>query len=368
MTHEPDTPLAAMASDALILVVDDIATNRQMLGTLLRKAGYQVVSAANAPQAVVQTNLRVPDLILMDIMMPNIDGYTLSRRLLEDPRTRAVPIIFLSSITDGAAKAKAFELGGADYVTKPFQAEEVLARVAHQIKIARLQQALEREKAELARQHELLLRSQQQTAAVFSALSERLTGSVLDNKYRIEEKIGSGGYGAVYRASHLGLERQVALKVFRPPPGAQAIALERFRIEGVSACRVNHPNAVAVLDSGISSEGIAYLVMELLFGPTLFEEMQQRGKLSVLRCRQVMVALCDVLAVAHAAGIIHRDIKPDAETLRFLDGDDPADRSLERFWNDSVGRSRQRRTETPRSAGQARTVREAKNRSRCRRW
>lgn len=320
IAQTPEQPAAP--SDATILIVDDVLANRQVLSSLLRKVGYQVFSASNAHQALVQVNLQVPDLILLDIMMPGIDGYTLARRLLSDPKTQKTPIIFISALSEGQEKLKAFELGGADYVTKPFHAEEVLARVAHQIKIARLQRALEQEKAELQRMNQELLQSQRQTAHVFSALSHRLPGSVLAGKYRIEEQLGSGGYGVVYRAMHLGLERPVAVKVFRPMGRAGPEALARFQMEGISACRVNHPNAVAVLDTGMTPEGIAYLVMELLNGPTLYMELKRKGRLSEQRCVEILVPLCDVLIAAHAADIVHRDIKPDNILLhRTADGE-----------------------------------------------
>ncbi|HRI49250.1 MAG TPA: response regulator [Pseudomonadota bacterium] len=309
---EPAPPPAAPAAEGVILVVDDVAINRQVLSLLLRKAGYQVLAAFNAEHALQQVEIRIPDLIMLDIQMPGTDGYTLCRLLLADPKTAKVPIIFLSALDEAVDKVKAFESGGADYVTKPFQAQEVLARVAHQLKIARLQRDLERDKAELLRMNEMLVAAQRKTAMVFNSLSEILPGLVLDGKYRIEERIGSGGFGVVYRATHLGLERPVALKVFRPPAGASSVdALTRFQLEGISACRVNHPNAVTVLDSAVSVQGIPYLVMELLDGPTLYFEIVRKRQLSVRRCLQIGIPLCEVLVAAHAAGIIHRDIKPD---------------------------------------------------------
>lgn len=305
---EPPTP----AAEGVILVVDDVAVNRQVLSILLRKAGYQPLTAFSAEHALQQIAFRMPDLIMLDIRMPGTDGYALCRRLRAEPSTAKVPIIFLSALDEAGDKVKAFESGGADYVTKPFQAPEVLARVAHQLKIARLQRDLERDKAELLRMNELLVAAQRKTAMVFNSLSELLPGLVLDGKYRIEERIGSGGFGVVYRARHLGLERAVALKVFRPPAGAGGSdALSRFQLEGISACRVSHPNAVTVLDSAVSTQGIPYLVMELLDGHTLYFEIVRKRQLSVRRCLQIGIPLCEVLVAAHAAGIIHRDIKPE---------------------------------------------------------
>lgn len=166
--------------------------------------------------------------------------------------------------------------------------------------------------AELAKKNEELLASQKQADRIFSALAEALPGTLLDGKYRLDEKIGSGGFGAVFRATHLGLNRPVAIKVFKPKPGNDSPeAIERFRREGISTCRVNHPNAITVLDSSVSSEGIAYLVMELLEGHTLTSELQRAGRLSLKRCAEIMIPVCHVLDEAHRAGLIHRDIKPD---------------------------------------------------------
>ena len=86
--------------------------------------------------------------------------------------------------------------------------------------------------------------------------------------------------------------------------------MTRFRREGVTACRVRHPNAVGVLDFGITSRGIAYLVMELLAGHALEDEIGGRPVLPVGRSLRIVAAVCEALAVAHAAGIVHRDIKP----------------------------------------------------------
>jgi serine/threonine protein kinase len=145
---------------------------------------------------------------------------------------------------------------------------------------------------------------------------------VLDEKYRIAEKIGSGGFGTVYRGEHILLHHPVAIKVFRPAVGREgAESLERFRLEGISACRVNHPNAVTVLDFDVSAGSLAYLVMELLEGHSLAQELRSIGKLSPGRAAEVACAVCDALTQAHAAGIVHRDIKPSNVFLHGTNGD-----------------------------------------------
>jgi hypothetical protein len=178
--------------------------------------------------------------------------------------------------------------------------------------------ALEEKNAQLVAKNRALAESRAATARstrrselIFSALSEALPGTVLDDKYRVEEKIGSGAFGTVYRGQHILLHHPVAIKVFRPTVGHGALeSLDRFRLEGISACRVQLPNAVTVLDFDVSAGSLAYLVMELLQGQSLADELRQEGRLAPRRCAQIAAAVCDVLAEAHAAGIVHRDIKP----------------------------------------------------------
>jgi ligand-binding sensor domain-containing protein len=180
------------------------------------------------------------------------------------------------------------------------------------VEVNRKKEELEKKNEELVKKNEELIESNRRADRIFSALAEALPGTVLDGKYRLDDKIGAGGFGAVYRATHLALKQAVAVKVFKPSPGNDsAVELERFKLEAISACRVNHPNAVAVLDSGISAEGIAYLVMELLDGHTLGSEMREKKVLSIERCAQILLPVCDALSKAHSVGIIHRDIKPE---------------------------------------------------------
>ena len=168
-----------------------------------------------------------------------------------------------------------------------------------------------RTNADLIDSRRLVIESSRRAQLIFSALADALPGTDLEDKYRLEEKIGSGGFGTVYRARHLLLDAPVAVKIFRPVGGmSMEKSFERLRLEGISGKRVAHPNAVAVLDFGIAGSAIAYLVMELLEGHTLADEMREKGKMSPRRCAEIAAPICSVLAEAHSKGIIHRDIKP----------------------------------------------------------
>jgi hypothetical protein len=157
-----------------------------------------------------------------------------------------------------------------------------------------------------------LLAAHQQADRVFAAYAKVLPGTVLDGKYRLEEELGSGGFGVVFRGRHLVLDCPIAVKVFRPVAGNDSsLELQRFLREGATAARIGHPNAVRVLDSGVSSGGVAFLAMELLRGRSLARELAAVGALSLRKAASVAATIADVLAAAHRQGIIHRDIKPD---------------------------------------------------------
>ncbi|MEB3182342.1 MAG: response regulator [Nostocaceae cyanobacterium] len=129
-------------SQGNILIVDDTPVNLQLLARLLSKHGYNVQMATNGTIAINSVVSSPPDLILLDIMMPGLDGYQVCQQLKADDRTRDIPIIFISARTEALDKVKAFNLGAVDYITKPFQEAEVIARVENQLRILRLQQQI----------------------------------------------------------------------------------------------------------------------------------------------------------------------------------------------------------------------------------
>jgi serine/threonine-protein kinase len=137
-----------------------------------------------------------------------------------------------------------------------------------------------------------------------------LAGVVLDDKYRLDERLGEGGMGAVYRATHLLIERPVAVKVLSPRLITDDSARERFRREARAAGRLQHTNAVAVTDFGETRDGLVYLVMELLEGMPLREVLAREAPLDPARAVSLMMQISAAVEAAHEAGIIHRDLKP----------------------------------------------------------
>ncbi len=139
-----------------ILIVDDSPDNLRILSTILAEQGYQVRKVINGSLALKVVQMAPPALILLDILMPEMDGYEVCSLLKANQQTWSIPVIFLSALNDVSAQVKAFEVGGIDYITKPFQAAEVLARVKNQLTIQTLHLKLQQQSHSLQQQNALL--------------------------------------------------------------------------------------------------------------------------------------------------------------------------------------------------------------------
>ena len=129
----------------VILIVEDSGVNRRSLERLLSGAGWEVLSAAGGPEALDLFRSRHPDIILMDVMMPDMDGFETCRLIREEMSAVEVPVLFMTGLDDTESKLRGFALGGADYIPKPYEEAELLARLEGQLKIVRLQQELTEE-------------------------------------------------------------------------------------------------------------------------------------------------------------------------------------------------------------------------------
>ena len=136
-------------------------------------------------------------------------------------------------------------------------------------------------------------------------------GSLLGGKYRIVRQIGSGGMGRVFEAIHEQTERTVAVKVLSAEAAQQPDTLVRFDREARAAGRIGHDNICEVVDVGFAEGNVPFLVMPLLRGQSLATVIRQAGQLPLKRCVDITAQILSALAAAHAAGVVHRDLKPD---------------------------------------------------------
>lgn len=155
------------------------------------------------------------------------------------------------------------------------------------------------------------------------SIQDPFIGRTLDEKYRIDERLGEGGMGVVYRARHLQMDRPVAIKVLHQRLVEDEAARLRFQIEARAAVLLRHANAVTVTDFGQTPEGCVYIVMELLEGRTLREILSREAPIETARAISMMLQASEAVAAAHEAGIIHRDLKP-SNILVTQSADQPA--------------------------------------------
>jgi len=182
-------------SQIKVLVVDDQPSNLRLLSELLTAEGYQVYRAICGQLALNCAIANCPDLILLDIRMPKMNGHEVCQRLKATAKTAQIPVFFLSVLDDINDKLQAFRVGGADYIVKPFQVEEVLARIDKQVGLQKLQQQLKEQNAQLQQSQSLLasvLNSSLDGVAAYSAVRNS-QGNILDFQWllvnRAAEKI-----------------------------------------------------------------------------------------------------------------------------------------------------------------------------------
>jgi signal transduction histidine kinase len=178
---------AESKSKSTILVVDDNPANLNLLTNLLGEKGYDVRPAISGALALKTLQLELPALILLDVKMPEMDGYEVCRRLKAEERSRDVPVIFITAMGETMDKVRGFNLGAVDYVTKPFQIEEILARVGVHINLRNMQNHLEEANRQLRESQEELERRVEVRTAELTAVNARLTAEIVARKHQEEE-------------------------------------------------------------------------------------------------------------------------------------------------------------------------------------
>ncbi|MCU0549354.1 MAG: response regulator [Leptolyngbya sp. Prado105] len=161
-----------------ILLVDDMPTNLKVLSEALQGQGWKTLMATDGESAIEQAEYALPDLILLDVMMPGIDGFETCQRLKENANVRQIPIIFMTALSDSVNRVRGLELGAVDYITKPFQQEEVIARVKLHLSISQLNLSLQAKIAEQA-----------ETEAQLQQLAQDLEQRVLDRTAELEASL-----------------------------------------------------------------------------------------------------------------------------------------------------------------------------------
>ena len=184
LPHETD----ATSTKGLVLIVDDTPNNIQILSEALVQQGYQVRGAVNGSMSLISVKHLRPDVILLDIKMADMDGYEVCRQLKADPETANIPVIFISALDDALNKVKAFAVGGVDYVTKPFQFPEVLARIENQLTIGRLQDDLQRQNLRLQQEIRERVAIEAQVHRLNAELEERVRQRTLQLEQEIVER------------------------------------------------------------------------------------------------------------------------------------------------------------------------------------
>ena len=380
-TAAPTAQAAAPgAGKARVLVVDDDEGNRDLLGRRLQREGYAVLTAAGGHEALALMAREPVDVVLLDVLMPDLDGLAVLERLKADPAMHDVPVIMISALDELSAIARCIEAGAVDYLPKPFEPVILRARLAASLAekrfrdqerdlvralgvvteaasaveagayrpgqlgevaqrgdaVGRLARVMDRMATEVGeRERRLrgrvdLLKGEITVARktgdfAVSPENDRLrSGETFAGRYTIESVLGRGGMGTVYKARDSELGEVVAIKTLRPELVKDEDSRERFKDEIRLTRRITHRNVVRTHDFG-EFDGLWYLTMEYVEGLTVRELLDVRGRLGVEPTLAIGIQLAESLVVAHGMGVIHRDIKPqnllldDAGVLKVMD-------------------------------------------------
>ncbi|APW44231.1 protein kinase domain-containing protein [Rhodoferax saidenbachensis] len=275
-----------------ILVVEDEASIRDNLALLLRMEGFELVEAANGVMGLALARQEMPDLILSDVMMPELDGYGFLEALRADPQTAAIPFIFLTARSERADRRRGMNLGADDYLGKPFTRDEVLEAVQARIKRV---QTLEK------------------TNPKPIAGSATAAGATPIKGYKVLRRLGAGGMSEVFLAVREADGLEVALKLLDTRQHQDPSLLQRFIQEYALLEQINHPNVARIFDHGFTDEH-AFITMEYFAHGDIKRRIA--AGLSPFEALSIALQVAFALSQIHALDIVHRDVKPDNLMLR----------------------------------------------------
>lgn len=287
---------------AKILLVDDDQDLCIIVSDKLALENYEVSLAHSGSDAEKSLKDKKFDLFILDWDLPDTSGVQICRNLRSAGNT--TPVLMLTGRGGLEAKEEGFDSGADDYLTKPFEMKELSMRVRALLRRAITSSAEE---------------SKQQSD---KAGWELKAGSIIDSKYRLEEFIGQGGMALIFRATHLGMQKPVVVKLIQAHLLEEEVMLKRFQQECLIMAKLNHGNVVAVFDTGVVNGTQPYLVMEYVKGESLADRIQRDAPLPVATALDILIQVCRGLEAAHGANIIHRDLKPSNILLQQR-GNDP---------------------------------------------
>ena len=334
MPHHPGDNLRSR-----ILVVDDNPMNCDILSRLLGHKGYSVSVVNNGPQALDVVRQGGVDLVLLDIMMPGMNGIEVLRALRSSHTAIDLPVIMLTALNEAERMIEAFREGADDYITRPIDMAVTLMRIESQLRLRA------QARAQLGELHKIgggprnrphsspylcdgCKTSRRQADGVCVVCGElrpsdgwsrvadsRYTwlGRTLGGRYFLEQLIGEGSVGQVYRAMDLDLGREFAVKIvdFGEPPALFRDDLRaRTLLEVEALVRLNNPHVVRIYQVLELSSEIYALVMDFVQGATLERVLQDEGRLRPAAALDITRQVALALHAAHAGGLLHRDIKP----------------------------------------------------------
>jgi signal transduction histidine kinase len=237
----------------LILVVDDTITNLEIISTELIASGFNVITAINGEQAIEKIKSQLPDLILLDVMMPRMDGFETCKNLKSNPLTHDIPVIFMTGITDTDSKVNGLSLGAVDYITKPFQKEEVLARIKTHLQLRSLNKNLEKMVAERTAKLDNALRELQEFQVQLvkqekmSVLGQLVTGIAHEINNPVSCIYGNLGHTLAYFQNMINV---LDLYQHHYPEPATEIQEEITAID-LEYIRYDLPNLISAMKEGI---------------------------------------------------------------------------------------------------------------------
>lgn len=277
-----------------ILVIDDDPDTLLLVAHTLESAGHRVISSSDPFQLGPLVESNAADAVVLDVLMPGLSGHEALRALREGPRTGGVPVLLLSARAAGQDRVFGLRQGADDFLSKPFEPEELILRVERLVALRAKPQNLGGSNLER------------------SLKEGKVVGPLFLGRYQALEIVGEGGSGFVFRGWDPWLKRPVALKTLRFEPrekgGTGGTVADLLR-EAVTVARFSHPNIVTVYDAASDAQ-VAFIAMEYVDGPSLAHYLQQFGKLTEEQALPVGLAVARGLAAAHAHQIVHHDVKP----------------------------------------------------------